>query len=172
MFDFKNDIPLGIEYGDYDDQIIGSSQQWNGYYPVNGKLNSSTCWCPSSADKDKRPWIQVNLKEEKFMTSVTLQGRKDCETYNQYVTKFRVLYSKDGKNFEHLEEFKGLTCVTQTQKYWFTIPVFCKAIKIQVLEYNDHPSLRFEFGYIPNYLVNSKFVNLHPNEIKNNETPK
>ena len=84
MFDFKNDIPLGIEYGDYDDQIIGSSQQWNGYYPVNGKLNSSTCWCPSSADKDKRPWIQVNLRTEKFMTSVTLQGRVDSN-FNQYL---------------------------------------------------------------------------------------
>ena len=167
MFDFKYDIPLGIEYGDYDDQIIGSSQQWSGYYPVNGKLNSSTAWCPSSDDKDKHPWIQVNLKEEKFMTSVTLQGRKDA---NQYVTKFRVLYSKDGKIFEHLEEFMGLTNVTQTQKYWFNIPVFCKAIKLQVLEYSGHPSLRFEFGYIPNYLVNKKIVYLNSNETKNSET--
>ena len=93
IFNFSSDISLGLEYGDYDNQIIGSSQQWEGYYPVNGKLNSKTCWCPSSADKDNHPWIQVNLNNEKFMTSITLQGRTDA--FNQYVTKFRVLYSKD-----------------------------------------------------------------------------
>ena len=102
------------------------------------------------------------------MTSVTLQGRKDGI---EYVTKFRVLYSKDGKDFEHLEEFKGLTNVAQTKKYWFTIPVFCKAIKLQVLQYSGHPSLRFEFGYLPNYLVNKRIVYLNTNEIKNSETP-
>ena len=164
LFNFSNDISLGIEYGDYDEQIIGSSQQWEGYYPVNGKLNSSTCWCPSSADKDNHPWIQVNLKNEKFMTSITLQGRTDC---NQYVTKFRVLYSKDGINFEHLETFNGLTSNTETKKYWFSIPILCKSIKIQVLKYHEHPSLRFDFGYIPDYLIKGKLK-----EIININTPK
>ena len=148
IFDFKDDISLGIEFGDYDKEIIGSSQQWEGYYPINGKLNSSTCWCPSSADKNNHPWIQVNLKNEKYMTSVTLQGRKDG---NQYVTKFRVLYSKDGVNFEHLEQFPGLSNVSETKKYYFSFPILCRSIRLQVLEYYEHPSLRFEFGYIPDY---------------------
>ena len=166
LFSFlQNDIPLGIEYGDYDKYITASSQQWEGYYPINGKLNSSTSWCPSSNDKDNHPWIQVNLKEEKFMTSVTLQGRKDTSSGLQYVTKFRVLYSKDGVNFEHLEDFKGLSNVNETIKRWFTIPIPCKAIRLQVLEYSVHPSLRFEFGYIPDYLVKTLL-----NEFKSNKT--
>ena len=164
---FENDIPLGIEYGDYDKYITASSQQWEGYFPINGKLNSSTCWYPSSADKDNHPWIQVNFKNEKFMTSVTLQGRKDTGSGFQYVTKFRILYSKDGSNFEHLEQFNGLSNVNETIKRWFTIPIPCKAIRLQVLEYNTYPSLRFELGYIPDYLV--KFIF---DDFKANETPK
>ena len=168
LFSFlQNDIPLGIEYGDYDKFITASSQQWEGFYPINGKLNSSTSWCPSSSDKDNHPWIQVNLKEEKFMTSVTLQGRKDTSYGLQYVTKFRVLYSKDGVDFEHLEDFKGLSNVNETIKRWFTIPIPCKAIRLQVLEYSVHPSLRFEFGYIPDYLVKTLL-----NEFKSNKTIK
>ena len=143
LFDFKNDIPLGIQYGDYDSRIISSSQEWKNYYATDGKLNSSTSWCPGSSDKNNHPWIQVNLSEDKYMTSVTLQGRKDKGSENQFVTKFRILYSKDGKNFEHLEEFEGLSDVDQTIKRWFTIPIKCIAIRLQVLEYNCYPSLRF-----------------------------
>ena len=158
FFDFKEDIPLGIQYGDYDSKIISSSQQWENYYAINGKLNSSTSWCPSEKDKNNHPWIQVSFLEDKYMTSVTLQGRKDKGSGNQYVTKFRVLYSKDGKNFEHLEEFEGLSDVDQTIKRWFSIPIKCIAIRLQVLEYNIHPSLRFEFGYIPDYLIENKII--------------
>ena len=166
LFDFKEDIPLGIQYGDYDSKIISSSQQWENYYAINGKLNSSTSWCPSEKDKNNHPWIQVSFLEDKYMTSVTLQGRKDKGS-GQYVTKVRVLYSKDGKNFEHLEEFEGLSDVDQTIKRWFTYPIKCIAIRLQALEYNVHPSLRFEFGYVPDYIMEAKIK-----EIKNkNETP-
>ena len=162
----ENDIPLGIEYGDYDKKITASSQQWEKYYPIDGKLNSSTCWCPSSSDKDKHPCIQVNFENAKFMTSVTLQGRKDTSSGFQYVTKFRILYSKDGSHFEHLEQFPGLSNVNETIKRWFTIPILCKAIRLQVLEYNIYPSLRFELGYIPDYLARIMIDNF-----KTNETP-
>ena len=164
---FENDIPLGIEYGDYDKNITASSQQWEKYFPIDAKLNSPTSWCPSSADKDTHPWIQVNFKDVKFITSVTLQGRKDTGSGLQYVTEFRILYSKDGSYFEHLEQFPGLSNVNETIKRWFTIPVPCKAIRLQVLKYNIHPSLRFELGYIPDYLAKIMIENF-----KMNETPK
>ena len=161
LFNFREDIPLGIQYGDYDSRIIASSQEWENYYPIYGKLNSSTAWCPSSKDKDNHPWIQVSFLEEKFMTSVTLQARNDKTYGNQFVTKFRILYSKDGENFEHLEEFKGLSELDQTIKRWFTIPIKCIAIRLEVLEYNIYPSLRFEFGYIPDYLIEAKIKEIH-----------
>ena len=163
-WNLENDISLGIEYGDYDKNITASSQQWEKYFPIDAKLNSPTSWCPSSVDKDNHPWIQVNFKDVKFITSITLQGRKDAD---QYVTKFRILYSKDGSFFEHLEQFPGLSSVNETIKRWFTIPVYCKAIRLQALEYNNHPSLRFELGYIPDYLAQIMIKNF-----KNNETPK
>ena len=156
LFNFKTVIPLGIQYGDYDTKIVASSQQWEKYYAIDGKLNSPTSWCPAGADKDNHPWIQVSFPEEKYMTSVTLQGRKDKISGNQYVTQFRILYSKDGQIFEHLEEFNGLNDVDQTVKYWFSIPIKCIAIRLQVLEYNVYPSLRFEFGYVPDYIMEAK----------------
>ena len=46
--------------------------------------------------------------------------------------------------------------VDQTVKYWFSIPIKCIAIRLQVLEYSVHPSLRFEFGYVPDYIMEAK----------------
>ena len=167
IFGFEEDIPLGIQYGDYDSKITASSKQWVKYYPIDGKLNSSTAWCPAEADKNNHPWIQVNLPKEKYITSITLQGRKDKKFGNQYLTKFRVLYSKDGINFEHLEEFEGLSDVDQTIKRWLSYPIKCIAIRLQALEYNVYPSLRFEVGYVPDYIMEDKIK-----EIKNkNENP-
>ena len=167
LFDFNNDVPLGIQYGDYDSRLISSSQEFKNYYASNGKLNSPTAWCPAISDKNNHPWIQVSLSEEKFITSVTLQGRKDKAYGNQFVTKFRILYSKDGKNFQHLEEFEGLSDVDQTIKRWFTIPIKCIAIRLQVLEYNCYPSLRFELGYAPDYLIETKVKEKHNNNFLN-----
>ena len=99
LFDFNNDIPLGIQYGDYDSRIISSSQEFKNYYASDGKLNSPTAWCPATSDKDKHPWIQVNLSEEKFITSVTLQGRKDKTYGNQFVTKIQNSLFKRWKKF-------------------------------------------------------------------------
>ena len=48
-----------------------------------------------------------------------------------------------------------------------SIPILCKAIRLQVLDYNVHPSLRFELGYIPDYLAQILIDN-----VKTNETPK
>ena len=95
------------------------------------------------------------------MTSVTLQARNDKTYGNQFVTKFRILYSKDGENFEHLEEFKGLSELDQAIKRWFTIPIKCIAIRLEVLEYSCYPSLRFEFGYVPDYLMEATIREIH-----------
>ena len=46
--------------------------------------------------------------------------------------------------------------VDQTVKYWFSIPIKCIAIRLQVLDYNVYPSLRFEFGYVPDYMMETK----------------
>ena len=50
----------------------------------------------SAKTNDKGQWIQVNLGEMKEITKIGLQGRQD---YSQWVTKYKVSYSKDGQNF-------------------------------------------------------------------------
>ena len=50
----------------------------------------------SAKTNDKGQWIQVNLGKMKEITKIGLQGRQD---YSQWVTKYKVSYSKDGQNF-------------------------------------------------------------------------
>ena len=160
------DLYLGIQYGDFDGKIKASSS-YDANHDVRGcKLNiimpkeHSSAWCASQSDKN--PWIQVNFGTKLLITGVSIQGRGDC---NQYITKFRVLYSNDGHNFFNISEFKGNTDNTTIVKKSFPIPVYATIIRIQVLEFFGHPSLRFDLHYIPNEIpdliknkILSKFV--------------
>ena len=159
------DYLLGIQYGDFDDKIQSSSA-YNSDHDVRGcKLNvimpkepwHSSAWCASASDKN--PWIQVNFGTKLLITGVSIQGRGD---YNQYITKFRVLYSNDGRNFFNISEFKGNTDNTTIVKKYFPIPVYATIIRIQVLEFFGHPSLRFDLHYIPNDIpevIKNKILN-------------
>ena len=94
------DYFLGIQYGDFDDRIKASSKYDTNHSVKGCKLNKimgnghSSAWCADSSDKNA--WIEVNLGGSHLITGVSIQGRGDA---NQYVTKFRVLYSNDGINF-------------------------------------------------------------------------
>ena len=50
----------------------------------------------SAKTNDKAQWIQVNLGKNMEVTKVGMQGRQDSA---QWVTKYKVSYSKDGQNF-------------------------------------------------------------------------
>ena len=158
-----SDYFLGIQYGDFDDRIRASSE-FNSNHSVKGcKLNKimenshSSAWCAS--DSDKNPWIEVSFPENYLITGVSIQGRGDCD---QYVTKFRVLYSSDGINYLNISEFEGNSNNTKVVKRQFSIPIYAKYIRIQILEYHNHPSLRFDLHYIPNNipdLIKNKILN-------------
>lgn len=147
-----NDCSIGIPYGDFDGKITASSE-YDQYYSVKccklNKIMSSpykSAWEPKDADKEKC-WIQVNFGFDLLITSVSIQGRGDA---NYFVTKFRILYSTNGKDFINLEEFKGNSDNTSVVKRIFHRPVLAKAIRLQVLEfYGDYPALRFDLGHIP-----------------------
>ena len=95
-----NDYVLGIQYGDFDNEIITSSDYGSGLEKQNCKLNGPHCWL--AADKDKNGYIQVNLRKGFNICAISIQGRNKDDKGSQWVTKFRMLWSPDGKNYIHL----------------------------------------------------------------------
>ena len=189
------DLYLGIQYGDFDGKIKASSSYDVNHDVRGCKLNCimpkkssmpkesnekgetpeskeskepkelietfhSSAWV--AARYDKNPWIQVNLGKTLLISGVSIQGRHDM---NQYVTKFRVLYSNDGEKFWNISEFEGNSDNKTVVKRSFPYPVYATYIRIQILECYAEPSLRFDLHYIPNEIpdliknkILSKFV--------------
>ena len=140
------DYILGIKYGDFDDQITASSIYDNNYITSNCKLNGPHCWVP--ADSDKNGYIQVKFKNELFINAISIQGRNKDDNCSQWVTKFRVLWSSDGKEYLNLCELQGNTDEIAIVKRYLPEAILCKGIRIQPLEYHNYRSMRFELHYI------------------------
>lgn len=145
------DYSVGIPYGDFDGKITASSEYSVNHSVLGCKLgkdrpnpNHVAAWCAKS--EDKFPWIQVEFPKPLTLSAVSIQGRGDC---NQYVTRFRVLVSDDGRAFMNTCEFPGNTDNTTPVTRPFPRPVRARFARIQILEYVIHPSLRFDFRYIP-----------------------
>ena len=54
------DFVLGIQYGDFDNEITTSSDYGRGLIKSNCKLKGAHCWL--ARDDDKNGYIQVNLR--------------------------------------------------------------------------------------------------------------
>ena len=149
------DYLVGISYGDFDDRIKVSSQ-WNEKHSIKGcHLNrlmqneNASAWC-AGGDDMKNPWIQVDLGDEFLINAVSIQGRgEDFYKCNQYVKRFRILWSNtDERRLRHLDEFEGNSDNKTVVKRYFKEPIRARIIRLCVLEYNEHPSLRWELHYI------------------------
>ena len=152
----KDSIPdyyAGIQYGDFDDKIRASSEldcnstikgcKLNKIMPKESGHNSA--WI-ADKNSDKNPWIEVNFGEILLITGVSIQKRGDKD---DYVRKFRVIYSKDGRKFLNVSEFY-CNFLDNIEKKKFPIPVYAQYIRLQILEFYQNPALRFELHYIPN----------------------
>ena len=145
------DYLVGISFGDFDNSITASSE-YNSNHSVKGcKLNKtmsnghSSAWCASGSNLENS-WIQVDLGSEYWINAVSLQGRGDCE---QYVTKFRIKYFLiDENNLRNLDVFEGNKDNTTVAKRYFKEPIRARIIRLYVLEYKNHPSLRWELHYV------------------------
>ena len=98
---------LGMESGAISDAQISASSQWDvnhatkqgrlHFQAVPGKAGS---W--SSRINDVNQWLQIDLGSQHFkVTVVATQGRSD---YDQWVTKYNLMYSDDGMNFQYYRE--------------------------------------------------------------------
>ena len=105
--------PLGLERGNVTDGQLSASSEWDGNHsPRRARLNiqkeGSQRGAWSSRRRDGNQWLQIDLFDETAkVTGVATQGRAD---YNQWVTKFRLQYSKDGKNFQFYKR-KGQSAI-------------------------------------------------------------
>ena len=145
------DYLVGISYGDFDGKITSSSQYDSNHSVKGCKLNKtmpsgqSSAWCAGNNDREN-PWIQVDLGSEYWINAVSLQGRADG---NQYVTKFRIKYSRTDENhLRNLDVFEGNKDNTSVVKVYFKEPVLAKIIRLYVMEYHEYPSLRWELHYV------------------------
>ena len=115
----------------------------------NGHVNA---WCAGGNDL-KNPWIQVDLGSEFIINAISIQGRGD---YDKYVTKFRIKWSNsDEKNLRHLDEFEGNSNNLTVVKRYFKEPIRAKIIRLYVLGYFGHISLRWKLHYIMDKNYNS-----------------
>ena len=111
-FDYIADCPdaLGVESGAISDGQINASSQYDGnhaasqgrlyFKAVPGRYGS---W--SAKDNDVSQWLQVDLgNPHTNVTAVATQGRNDQP---QWVTKYKVQYSRDGVSFQYFMEEKS-----------------------------------------------------------------
>ena len=154
------DYLVGISFGDFDDKIKASSEYDTNHSVKGCKLNKTmsnghaSSWS-AAGNEGENPWIQVDLGSEYWINAVSLQGRGD---YSQWVTKFRIRYSlTDENNLRHLDVFEGNKDNTSVVKRYFKEPVLARIIRLYVLGYQGHPSLRWELHYVMNrkYGVNN-----------------
>ena len=115
-----------MEDGRITDSQITASGYWpNSVYhgPTNARLNRVAqtgtvgAWIAESTT-DKNQWIQAALGETAQVTGVMTQGRAGSQ---QYVTKFKVLYSDDGEEWNIIQ--------TANQKAEQVYRPACKAFK-------------------------------------------
>ena len=87
-------------------QMSSSSQLDDAHAAVQGRLNSRTTedkggsW--SAASNNRNQWLEIDLDSQNInVTRVATQGRHDS---SQWVTKYKLQYSKDGVNFQYYKE--------------------------------------------------------------------
>lgn len=89
-----------------DGQITASST-YHFHKPFYGRLNlvsfnddpQRTAWCAD--EDDKEPYLTVDLKQEKTIAGVALQG---ASLADNYVTSFKICHSQDGRHFHCVNE--------------------------------------------------------------------
>ncbi|XP_060073558.1 hemicentin-1-like [Ylistrum balloti] len=106
---------------------------------------------------DKRQWLQLEFPQLAIVTEIVTQGRSstDCCTQRQWVTQYKLLFSKDGRHWHKYREIKtGDTKIFEGNrdhdtkcKHELPVPVVARFLRINPVAWNEKISLRVEvFG--------------------------
>ena len=95
---------LGMESGAITDNQIQASSQWDSSHaPFQGRLHfqgsffKAGSW--SAGRNDLLQWLQIDLGSQYTkVTRVATQGRN---AHSQWVTRYKLMYSNDGLNFQY-----------------------------------------------------------------------
>ena len=109
-----------MENGAIDDEQISASSQWDGNHAARqGRLqfkqNAGKQGAWSSRTNDQNQWLQISMGDHHKVTGVGTQGR---DRVKQWVTKYQLLFSNDGVNFQ---AYKGQGAATKVKLASFTI---------------------------------------------------
>jgi len=128
---------------------ITASSMWDGnhapsqgrlyYKPPGGKAGS---W--SSRHNRVGQWIQVDLNRVTKVTGIATQGRTNA---NQWVTKYKLQYSSDGKSFNNYEGGKVFAANRDRNsvvKHNLQTPIIARYIRLLPQAWQGHMSLRME----------------------------
>jgi len=140
-----------MENGAISDSQITASSQWDKNHAasrarLNIKMSGNMKGGWSARLLNLKQWIQVDLGRYTTVTRVATQGRNGLD---QWVTKYRLLYSNHGVNFHSYKElgdtsakvcFLNINPLPRETTYHFTTPL---------LQFQGHPRERELLSKIP-----------------------
>ncbi|KAL9968116.1 hypothetical protein ACROYT_G026448 [Oculina patagonica] len=147
-------VPLGMESGAISDGQIRASSQWDANHAaIQGRLHfqrtgrKQGAW--SARRNDANQWIQVDLGGYSRVTHVATQGRN---AVNQWVTKYKLLYSNNGARFQYyreegqtaVKEFTGNADQDTVVYHELNPPINARYIRFQPVAWHGHISMRVE----------------------------
>ncbi|XP_063441794.1 hemicentin-1-like [Mytilus trossulus] len=122
--------------------------------PYCARLNHTSkplCGGWSPIAMNTRQWIQVSFPHFTVVRSIVTAGRYTTESRNEWVTAYRVIYSKDGINWDKYKDNKGkiLNFAANFDKSTpvstvLPIPVVARYLRLQPTSWNQKISLRFD----------------------------
>ena len=96
-----------------DSQLLASTEADSNWVVTQARLDEAfRAWYPGTNNAEQ--WVQVDLLEPMDVSGVITQGRYDA---NQYVRKYKVLYSLDGSNFDYVQDSEGNTEVISIDSF-------------------------------------------------------
>ncbi|XP_066019015.1 uncharacterized protein [Pocillopora verrucosa] len=164
--------PLGMDSGAITDAQISASSQWDGNHGARqGRLHykklpgTSGSW--SSRANDLNQWFKVDLGQYTTVTGIATQGR---QSYDEYVTAYKLQYSDDGVTFQFYKEkpletekvFRGNSDRETVVYHEIREPIRARYIRIRPVSWYRHISMRVEIygcpGCVSSLGMESKFI--------------
>ena len=144
--------------------VVSASSSWNkkhGHEQAKLNLEEGIAnW--STKTNDLNQWIQVDFGEKKVIQKVAIQGRYNRE---QWVSKFKISVSVDGKKFEEIgREFEGNCDQKTIVEVALEANSIGRYVRIVPTEWYGHISMRFDvqtknFSEFPFEINFRNFVN-------------